>query len=94
MAKHTLGPWKIEKEEDSLLIKDHSADEFFIARVPKHWVNSKGNASLIAAAPDLLEACTAWVNHIDSDGVSGTFEDERRMMAAMRSAIKKAKGGK
>jgi len=60
----------------------------------------EANAYLIAAAPELLEACKAWVAYLDAPGDGYdedgsdriTFEDEVRMPAAMRAAIAKAEG--
>ena len=50
------------------------------------------NARLIAAAPELLAACEAWVTYLDSDDELGSRDDEEVMMAAFRAAIAKARG--
>lgn len=54
---HTPAPWLIEFEEGRFLITDKSDDTYFVAVIRDHFNNAKANAQLIAAAPDLLEAC-------------------------------------
>lgn len=51
--KHASGPWTIEETDDSLFILQ-GEDSDQIAQVDKAFGN--GNAHLIAAAPELLEA--------------------------------------
>ena len=53
----------------------------------------KFNAQLIAAAPDLLAACTDWIDWLDTcddltDAQAATREEA--MLASMRAAIAKA----
>lgn len=59
-SKHTAGPWHVFKDE----IND--GDGLTVARVvrfvPLYREQSDANARLIAAAPDLLEACKAIVD--------------------------------
>jgi hypothetical protein len=57
-AKHTRGPWSIEAVKDYLRMLDTGID----SGAPE----SIANARLIAAAPDLLEACKELVKHLDS----------------------------
>lgn len=62
MSKHTPGPWHIDKHKDGIFIHDKLA--VYIASVTswgkkseKMRIESEANAALIAAAPELLEAC-------------------------------------
>ena len=60
---HTLGPWKaqsIKGDNSNLVYKRIMAGDkpVAFAGVYKH-PNAEANARLIAAAPDLLEACKA-----------------------------------
>lgn len=54
--KHTPGPWTIEETDDTLFILQ-GEDSDQIAQVDKAFGN--GNAHLIAAAPEMLEALLA-----------------------------------
>ena len=83
-TKHTLGPWKILKEPPKPWKDDPSGYGLFITprnRLPTlayitHVYNfpneMEANAKLIAAAPDLLEACQYVVNwHRENDSGEG-----------------------
>ena len=63
MSKHTPGPWHVE--ERGLYVRDRvwvSAGDVRVAQVDQEYYGaepvgtSRGNARLIAAAPELLEA--------------------------------------
>jgi hypothetical protein len=65
--KHTPGPWKVLKQNENLFITE---DIFIVASA---WTgvyknettdDAEANAHLIAAAPELLEACKALANVI------------------------------
>lgn len=52
------------------------------------------NANLIAAAPDLLDACVAMVERFGECGTElGRSVDDAKAIEAARAAIAKAKGG-
>lgn len=51
----------------------------------------QANARLIAAAPSLLDACSEWLRHMDSNEAS-TQAGEDELLDAMRAAIAKALG--
>jgi hypothetical protein len=54
---HTPGPWKFERETKTI----RSARENYWLATMESWdgaVDHDANAQLIAAAPDLLKACT------------------------------------
>jgi hypothetical protein len=86
MSKHTPGPWTIADEWDGTSIK---AGQFYVT----HTIQSCGfhetevdkavtqaNARLIAAAPDLLEACKA------------ALSDDQPYIEKCKAAIAKATG--
>lgn len=57
----TPGPWSIEKEFDShsIVNRQYAGDEWCVAEVYRRTDVGSANASLIAAAPELLEALEA-----------------------------------
>lgn len=84
---HTAGPWKVERHPDDLPGVTTMNDEP-ICDVYEHGApDAAGNASLIAAAPDLLHAldCILW-RHMEDEFIPTEFWD----MA--KEAVKKAKG--
>jgi hypothetical protein len=93
-AKYTPGPWRVESDTDIC----SAAGEFVAtAHFPESTVGTAreyGNAALIAAAPELLEACTialalvrdTWIADHGSESVG-------RAWGALDAAIRKATGG-
>lgn len=97
-VKHTPGPWVLfdvggdngtrpaqcpaaEATKQSILTVTEEGGTTFAA------VLKKGDALLIAAAPDLLAACLLGVEALDSLGLVGAVECKR-----IRAAIAKATG--
>ena len=103
MSKHTPGPWeyltettyagdypysvghKVKIGNEILTISCHGygADKFF--------EEAAANARLIAAAPELLEACKdalAFVEELDRRGIAQEWSGE----GALKAAIEKAEG--
>jgi len=100
MSKHTPGPWKAEQcdiyGDDStrwsVLTAEYQQD-FFIASIengaPGDCLDTEAaNARLIAAAPDLLEACQAMLDGYEA-GKSIPAFDVRELC---RAAIAKVTG--
>ena len=86
-AKHTQGPWKPTYQKDGSVYI--FADRNF-ARVFNEWGDKKNqaaNAQLIAAAPELLEACKALIAYDESEKES----DFVLMMVLYNEAITKAR---
>lgn len=87
-AKHTPGQWRL----DALTIIGDSGEgqhPVAFADGPTMAI-SDANATLIAAAPDLLAACEALLaGHV----VGFTHAERVAAIAAARAAIAKAKGG-
>lgn len=86
--KHTPRPWQIEKGKlSSAWFIHHSGAEICI--LPNHILDQEPNARLIAAAPDLLEACEQALRHLEA-----TLDARRDGLGAvskLKEAIKKAK---
>lgn len=104
-AKHTHGPWEAI---GNLVRSPMSTDEetggsgggFLLAEVygielTKYTEEAKANARLIAAAPDLLEACKLVVEYYPAFGHLGDCEARELSAIAIktcRAAIAKATG--
>jgi len=83
-AKHTSGSWHPSKESDFIMIASNNEEGEFIAKIPCHWINAKANAKLIAAAPDLLDACEKALSLLEAIEVRGDS------IRTLEHAIKKA----
>lgn len=83
--KHTPGPWAIEfipgLLERSIVNRDHSGDDWDIATVHSGPVN----AHLIAAAPELYEACQRAFEQTDRNARPNDWD-------LLRAALAKARG--
>lgn len=80
MTKHTLGPWNIYfNSQDDLVICKLLADGQE-SHVVTRCHSGIDNALLIAAAPDLIEACKA------------ALSDDQPYIEKCRAAIAKAEG--
>ena len=91
-TKHTQGPWRTLWGQDTMAVE--TADDRIVASadfdddddgIP--YDECKANANLIAAAPDLLEACEWMLEHCDQGGVVGKEPCDNA-----RAAIAKARG--
>lgn len=90
-AKHTPGPWVVEETEDTFFILQ-GEDSDQIATVDKAF--DAGNARLIAAAPELLEALKYALAAIPKPTMQDKNAAERlATLAAIQDAIDKATGG-
>ena len=108
MSKHTPGPWLINREsedviEGKLSIESVNAEtqlSYFIAQVDE-CKSQEANARLIAAAPELLEACETlfrWLAAEDNHNLMPDFYERIALcnlaQEQARAAIAKAKGGR
>lgn len=85
--KHTPKPWQIEKGQfSSTWFIHHSGSEVCV--IPSHTMSQEANAHLIAAAPELLQACEEAVK--DLEATSHGHEGERLTVSKLKTAIKKA----
>jgi hypothetical protein len=87
MSKHTPGPWTQDKYGDVTDASGQTIRVEGVALTGRSTEESRANARLIAAAPELLEALQAMVKEFGFDVVhpQGLVHDEPH---AIRSAIK------
>lgn len=85
-SKHTPGPWKVlDNNPEVLPIVCKGFDTIAHIRDAGVWADYfevEANAHLVAAAPDLLEACTLALEFVTHEGLS----------ARLVAAIDKARG--
>lgn len=95
-AKHTPGPWGYSQWPDQSIFNIHAggfAEAFAVVKNVENAhrgmgsVETRANARLIAAAPELLAALEAMLNYANL----GAYERADAVKAA-RAAIAKAKG--
>jgi hypothetical protein len=98
-SRHTPGPWKVSgcrmarKGFENPMIECGETHEPLIAELlgqDRAWETKIANARLIAAAPELLEACKAAVTQFEANA-DYAFSD-REVIKAIQSAIAKAEG--
>lgn len=98
---HTPGAWSAMKHSEPnddmrcAVVANRGKLAYLVATIengaPGDFCDTEwANARLIAAAPELLSACSDWIAYLDADGEEGDGNDEERMLAAMRAAIRKA----
>ena len=95
--KHTPGPWSVDAmgfiyapADSELPENSNQGAQLVLAKLLSHsTVRTAGNASLIAAAPDLLEALEGIIEYRERALLDTR---ETPAYAAARAAIRKAKG--
>lgn len=95
MEKHMPGPWHTERNSASShsvypYRVRHKVNDDFTADIGEVW--HKANASLIAAAPDLLAALKALYRNVDRDLSGYWTESTSNFMQQAEAAIRKAEG--
>lgn len=97
-TKHTAGPWNSEQPYREPGIYVAAPDTSIVARVYEQGGQGLANASLIAAAPDLLKACGPVVEwgqaHNPPDDPVVVIELTRQEFDAVLSAVFNANGDK
>ena len=90
--KHTKGPWEISRgaQNYAFSIESGSKTIALVPHIPGKMV-TKANAQLIAAVPELLEACERLLDDWHSDDANFYIKEPKHLELA-RQAIKKAKG--
>jgi hypothetical protein len=93
-AKHTPGPWKIDRQDDEVVMVDASSGPAICDVYGDHNGERDANARLIAAAPDLYSALVELLDASNIAELPLREESERldRAEDAARAAIKKARG--
>ena len=95
--KHTKGPWKLEDGNE--IWNQNTRVATIVTSHPYHEVNSSANARLIAAAPELLEACRRILETLSrKDTIGGVAVKPLAdklcpELSAIEYAIAKATGG-
>lgn len=106
-AKHTPGPWVLEVDEDEGVIRlrmgtaldedafawdaPHLIELEFDPTARKTWEEAIANMRLMSAAPDLLAAAEAALNHLERLELRGILVSEA-VIEALSYAIAKARG--
>jgi len=90
MSKHTSGPWKYLEWGARIVSSDIGSAQVLIATVAINTRRDEGrhNASVLAAAPDLLAMLAEAHDIIDAIGQPETA----KVAARMRATISQAKG--
>jgi hypothetical protein len=94
--KHTPGPWLIEEGDDDECYHIYSPDDgigtMYIAKdIDQGKDHGLADAKLIAAAPDLLEACKALIDADHYEHFAVRLNDqEMEGLNKIKAAIKKA----
>ena len=94
---HTPGPWMVTDDGLGVCVatgnyKTEGTDDWTIADCQHGWCQCEANARLIAAAPELLEACEAVLPTIESLVFNCKNPSEVELLDQVQQAIKKAKG--
>jgi hypothetical protein len=99
---HTPGPWAVEQIEERagrpdrwVVVSKHYSDEEpgICGDHSKHWALTEDDARLIAAAPDLLEACLGARSLVEELEAGGQPDVRRYGWGdTLRAAIAKAEG--
>lgn len=94
MSDHTPGPWSVNFGMRPPRIWAAAAPETTICDMPRwdieHWAEREANARLIAAAPDLLDACRVALGHF-TGGMDGDWRD-CDPSELLRAALAKVEG--
>ncbi len=98
MAKHTPGPWHKDWIAGALrhICKNVDCEMFLLdplpedANTPNYY--GTGDVDLIAAAPELLDACEAAKEDVHSDCSGSPMEACSDLCELLATAIAKAKG--
>jgi hypothetical protein len=103
-TKHTPGPWHYQFNGFAITIGDESTrhnyleHDYTVAKIGGNSMQDEANARLIAAAPDLLEACEEALGQLkDFFDATIPFDDDgsrprNRIEVVLRAAIAKARG--
>ena len=93
-TKHTPGPWKHDNQRDTIYCAHESMMNSLICKIAtgENRKEEDANASLISAAPELLEACRNALAVFGNDLHCGNkfFEGENSAIARLRMAVDKA----
>lgn len=86
---HTPGPWVVDGDDDGLFIRMEALsgkDEYLAIYASDNPEQREADAFLIAAAPDLLDACEEAVDALEA------YAPNLKVIATLEAAIAKARG--
>ncbi len=91
MSKHTPGPWEYIPSKETANSWFITHNKMPIAQVYLAFLENEPNARLIAAAPEMLEACDLFMQHYDA---GANFDETllRKIAKVMSAARSKALG--
>lgn len=77
-AQHTPGPWSVDENVNGIhIMQDNPGSvDLKVARIAGRADDSIANAWLIAAAPDLLDACQAMIRWDDAEKNARPFDED------------------
>lgn len=84
----TAGPWEVRERNGSVFVGPES-NRFFdtaICRIKGFSIDTRANAKLIAAAPDLLVALKEMLEGMEGDGANPSYGPFVRAQAAIKKA--------
>jgi len=92
-TKHTTGKWQMSKNVNDYSIYSNNSDAKDIATAYQYSRNipeeeARANATLIAAAPELLEMCIATLEDLESGELAGNATQSA--LINLKQAIYKA----
>ena len=99
-AAFTPGPWLVEADDSCIVFQKSSRriicdiERANVTGSKAHQDRQEADAQLIAAAPDLLEACKLFIEYDKNDATDGVamMFAYSYMLKACRAAIAKATG--
>lgn len=94
-TQHTPGPWIQDRscEGRTVVANDPNGIAFNLAHLPGEHPMQEANARLIAAAPDLLEACKPALEMLDCAEMERMkLRGKAKTIRQLRAAIAKAQG--
>lgn len=92
-AKHTPGPWRVELQSGQQVGVHKFTHCVDCADDSIASLLTKADAHLIAAAPDLLEACKGALALLEVNHQGWCIRADGPEFVALRNAIAKAEGG-
>lgn len=91
MSKHTPGPWDYDPEHQNVCATGKQVANLWEC-YPLEPEEIDANGYLIAAAPDLLAACEAFLGGVGDSLETTDIEQQARALVAMQAAVAKARG--
>lgn len=95
MSKYTPGPWEVESYLEPYnrhLLTYQVRSEFFVVAKCGTGFETKENARLIAAAPDLLDALEYILVNLERSPTTGIYEIHEDILEYAITTVAKAKG--